>query len=253
MLALAMLAVLAGTPGPADTAVRVTGTVLRFGLADSLVAARGFAPAGAGSFTGRCRFFGMDSDARLGFTDGRLARAEFTVEETSPKQRDYVQDQLAAMGYRRRCDRLEPAAGDCEWAGRTRVRLTRAEARLQAVVTPPTPAGTASPPAAVAMLPETLGVSAPGHPSRRAEAAVREAPRCPVSRASRAEGVIGRVWVIALVDVDGRVLEAAVTRGIPALDAAALECVRRWRFEPRTFQGAPCRYRVEAPVSLTFD
>ena len=82
---------------------------------------------------------------------------------------------------------------------------------------------------------------------------MREAPRCPASPAARAAGVIGRVWVVALVDVDGRVLEAAVTRGIPALDAAALECVRRWRFEPRTFQGAPCRYRVEAPVTLTFD
>lgn len=246
-----MLGVLAGIPGPVDTAVRVPGTALRFGLADSLATARGFAPAGAGSLAGRCRFFGMDSDARLGFTDGRLTRAEFTVEAPSPKQRDYVQDQLAAMDYRRRCDRLDPATSDCEWTGRTRVRLAVTQARLQAVVTPRPPAETAAPVAAV--LPETLGVSAPGHPSRRAEAAVLEAPRCPAPPASRADGVIGRVWVVALVDVDGRVLEAAVTRGIPALDAAALECVRRWRFEPRTFQGAPCRYRVEATVTLTFD
>ena len=68
-----MLGVLAGIPGPADTAVRVPGTALRFGLADSVTAARGFAPAGAGSLAGRCRFFGMDGDAtpRL---HGRTAR-----------------------------------------------------------------------------------------------------------------------------------------------------------------------------------
>jgi TonB family protein len=270
VLVLAMLGVLVGVPAmagpPPDTSMRVPGTTLRFGLADTLVAARGFAPAGTGSREGRCRFFGIVSDARLGFADGRLARAEFTVEETSPHERAYVQDQLTAMGYRRRCDRLAPAASDCEWSGRTRVRLTVAYAHLKAVVTPPEstgpgaglvgtpgPAGTPGALAAVPVLPETLGVSAPGRPSRHAEAVVRDAPRCPAPSASGAAGVIGRVWILALVDVDGRVLEATVTRGIPALDPTALECVRRWRFEPRTWQGAPCRFRVEVPVTVTFD
>ena len=122
MLALTVLGLLA--LAPADTVVRVPGTALRFGLADTLVAARGFAPAADGAREGRCRFFGMDGAARLRFADGRLARAEFTVERASPRQRDYVQDQLAAMGYRRSCAKLLPAASDCEWTGRTRVRLT---------------------------------------------------------------------------------------------------------------------------------
>jgi protein TonB len=260
VLALAVLGLLAAAPAPpapapADTALRVPGTALRFGLADSLVVARGFAPDGAGGATGRCRFFGIDSEARLGFTDGRLARAEFTVTEPSPRQRDYVRDQLAAMGYRRRC--APPAAKDCEWTGRTRVRLGVSAERLQAVVTPPEPPAAGAAPAdgvgPVPVLPETLGVSAPGSPSPRPEAAVREAPPCPAPPAARATGTSGRVRVIALVDVDGRVLEAVVLRGIPGLDAAALDCVRRWRFEPRTFQGAPCRFRVEAPVAVTFD
>ena len=139
MLALTVLGLLA--LAPADTVVRVPGTALRFGLADTLVAARGFAPAADGAREGRCRFFGMDGAARLRFVDGRLARAEFTVERASPRQRDYVQDQLAAMGYRRSCAKLLPAASDCEWTGRTRVHLTVTGARLEAVVTPRAAAG----------------------------------------------------------------------------------------------------------------
>jgi TonB family protein len=255
VLVLAMLGVLAtgATAVPTDTSMRVPGTALRFGLTDTLAVARGFAPAGTGSLEGRCRFFGIVSDARLGFTDGRLARAEFTVEGTSPHQRDYVQDQLVAMGYRRRCDKLEPAASDCEWTGPARVRLTVAREQMKAVVTPPEPAEVADAGAPVPVLPETLGVSTPGHPARRGEAVVRDAPRCPAPAAAAAAGLIGRIWVLALVDVDGHVLEAAVTRGLPTLDPVALECARRWRFEPRTWQGAPCRFRVEVPILVTFD
>jgi TonB family protein len=283
VLVLAVLVVFAtagpgSPPGPADTSVCVPGTSLRFGLADSLVAARGFTRAGSDGREGSCRFFGIPGKARLGFADGRLARAEFTAVETAPHQRGYVQDQLSAMGYRRRCSRLRPTSSDCEWTGRTRVHLKVDQAQLTAVVTPPEPVAPADPGAAVRaapadtgpraaaggpdgagtlrsvpVLPETLGVSAPGRPGRRAEAVVRDAPRCLPPPGPRAAGIVGRVWVLALVDVDGRVLEAAVTRGIPTLDAAALECVRRWRFEPRTWQGAPCRFRVEVPVTVTFD
>jgi TonB family protein len=265
VLLLAVLGVLAAAPGPAgapvDTSLRVPGTALRFGLPDSLAAARGFAPADGGARGGPCRFFGMESDTRLVFTDGRLDRAEFTVEPASPRQRDYVQDQLAAMGYRRRCEELRPAASDCEWTGRTRVRLTITQARLRAVVTPPEPAATtvapepavAAVPAAVPVLPETLGVHAPGRMRHRAPAAVRSAPRCAVPPALRPDGVPPIVRTLLLVDRDGSVLEAAVTRGIPTLDRAALECARRWRFEPRTWRGAPCRFRVEVPIDVSFD
>jgi TonB family protein len=273
VLALAVLAVLAGAPPPADTAVRVPGTDLRFGLTDSLAAARGFAPAGTGSRAGGGTFFGIPGDARLGFTDGRLGRVEFTAGVASPHQRDYAQDQLAAMGYRRRCDRLTPVASDCEWTGRTRVRLTLDAAGLHAVVTPRETggAGAAAAPtgaarataavvavgtpatAAVPVLPETLVVRGSGRPGRRPEATVRDAPRCTAPPALRPDGAAARVQVLLLVDTDGRVLEATVSRGLPTLDAAALDCARRWRFEPRTWQGAPCRYRVVVPVTVAFD
>jgi TonB family protein len=273
VLALAVLAVLAGAPLPTDTAVRVPGTDLRFGLADSLAAARGFAPAGAGSRAGGGTFFGIPGDARLGFADDRLSRVEFTADVASPHQRDYVQDQLAAMGYRRRCDRITPTASDCEWMGRTRVRLTLSAAGLHAVVTPREPggAGTATAPtgaarsteatiaaaaptaAAVPVLPETLVVRGSGRPGRRPEATVRDAPRCTAPPALRPDGAIARVQALLLVDTDGHVLEVTVIRGLPTLDAAAWECARRWRFEPRTWQGVPCRYRVVAPITVDFD
>jgi TonB family protein len=58
-------------------------------------------------------------------------------------------------------------------------------------------------------------------------------------------GVRGIVIVEVTIDVDGTVKDARVLRSIPLLDAAALEAVRQWRYEPTTIGGNP------VPVIMT--
>jgi TonB family protein len=58
-------------------------------------------------------------------------------------------------------------------------------------------------------------------------------------------GVRGVVIVEIVVGPDGRVTDAKVLRSIPLLDAAALDTVRKWRFEPTLLNGAP------VPVIMT--
>jgi len=55
----------------------------------------------------------------------------------------------------------------------------------------------------------------------------------------------GIVIVEVTIDVDGTVKDARVLRSIPMLDAAALEAVRQWRYEPTTIDGKP------VPVIMT--
>lgn len=57
--------------------------------------------------------------------------------------------------------------------------------------------------------------------------------------------VRGIVIVEVTIDVDGTVKDARVLRGIPMLDAAALEAVRQWRYEPTIIGGKP------VPVIMT--
>ena len=318
MLALAVLGLLA-VASPADTAVRVPGTTLRFGLADTVISARGFTAAGPGARKGRCRFFGLTSDATLTFEGGRLARAEFAVSDASTSEIAYVHDQLTAMGYRRNCEKSASNVEVCDWSGRTRIHLAVNGASLKASVVSargaeaaparetapatesgaaerviarledaPAPAGTtardtirnavparATPPTAparvpepprmlrdtvrsaapavgaVPVLPETLAVRAPGRESPYAPATLLSEPRCDYPEAARAAGMQGRVWVLAFVDTDGRVIRAQLKSGIPVLNATALECARNWSFKPVTWQGAPCRFWVLAPVTFT--
>ena len=292
MLALAILGLLA-VASPADTAVRIPGTTLRFGLDDTAISARGFTATGTGAHKGRCRFFGLTSDATLTFKDGRLARAEFTVSDASTCEIAYVQDQLTAMGYRKSCGQPTPKTEACDWTARTHIHVEVSGASLKAAVVPasaaavtplatrvavpdagfsaaerviarlkgtPAPAGTmprdtvrsAAPiAAAVPVLPETLAVNLPGRASRYTQATLLSEPRCDYPEAARVAGIQGRVWVLALVDTDGRVIRAQLKSGIPELNPKALNCVRGWSFKPVAWQGAPCRYWVLVPVTFT--
>ena len=47
----------------------------------------------------------------------------------------------------------------------------------------------------------------------------------------------GTVIVEVCVDVDGKVTDATVLRGIPLLDQAALDAVRQWEYTPSTLGG----------------
>ena len=51
--------------------------------------------------------------------------------------------------------------------------------------------------------------------------------------------VHGIVIVEVTIDVDGTVKDARVLRSIPILDAAALDAVRQWRYEPTLLDGKP--------------
>jgi protein TonB len=67
---------------------------------------------------------------------------------------------------------------------------------------------------------------------------------------ARARGLEGHVILTAVVDQQGRVEEAiTVTQSMPLLDAAAVEALRQWRFEPgRDRDGTPVRVRIEMPI-----
>jgi protein TonB len=58
-------------------------------------------------------------------------------------------------------------------------------------------------------------------------------------------GIGGMVIVEATIDERGRVQDAKVLRGVPVLDAAALEAVRQWVYTPTLLDGVP------TPVVMT--
>lgn len=266
MLALLLAGALA-THAPADTGVRVPGTALRFGLPRQAVEARGFhapAPGDPAARTGSCRFFGLDAEAVLTFEDDRLALARVEVKDAAGYQVGYVEDQLARLGYRRRCTVRGQQQSVCDWLGKAKLRVEVMGDQLKATAEPlpPPPAAAAVSPAVrdsavdmpaadpVPVSPETLAVAE--GPLHLSYASAQVLERSPVTypEAARRAGVQGRVWVHALAGPAGDVLEAYVARGIPELNAAALDAVRRWRFEPRTWQGRPCRTWIVIPVAF---
>jgi protein TonB len=66
-----------------------------------------------------------------------------------------------------------------------------------------------------------------------------------------AKKIQGEVVLQILIDVDGSVVRASVIRGVPQLDAAAIEAALQWRFTPATKNGRPVPSLATAPVSFT--
>jgi protein TonB len=60
----------------------------------------------------------------------------------------------------------------------------------------------------------------------------------------------GTVELEILIDAQGRVVEARVTKSIPLLDAAAIETVHEWRFSPAIKNGQPVAALARAPVTF---
>jgi protein TonB len=58
------------------------------------------------------------------------------------------------------------------------------------------------------------------------------------------------VKVEILIDKTGRVAKTRVVKSIPELDAAALECVRDWVFQPAQKGGQPVSTVASAPVTF---
>jgi TonB family protein len=63
-----------------------------------------------------------------------------------------------------------------------------------------------------------------------------------------AKRIEGTVLVDLAIDARGHVADARVAQSIPALDTAAIECVKRWRFEPARKAGKPVAALGRAPV-----
>jgi TonB family protein len=115
---------------------------------------------------------------------------------------------------------------------------------------PPTKAVVASPTAAVT-LPETLTISLTSRNAPTDWPRIVSSPPLEYPEAARRESVQGVVWVLAFVDVDGRVRSAAIERGIRELDDAALAWVRGSKFAPCERHGSPCRFHVRVAVRYT--
>jgi protein TonB len=65
---------------------------------------------------------------------------------------------------------------------------------------------------------------------------------------ARAMGTSGTVVVQVLVGRDGKVADTRVLKSIPALDDAAEQAVRRWRFKPAVSEGNPVETWVSVPI-----
>ena len=84
-----------------------------------------------------------------------------------------------------------------------------------------------------------------------------EHPPVPVSRVlpeyptvARSQGLEGEVVLRAIVDRRGAVEpDIVVVESVPLLDPAAIEALRRWRFEPgRDVNNRPVRVVIEVPL-----
>ena len=66
------------------------------------------------------------------------------------------------------------------------------------------------------------------------------------------DGLTGRVVIKVLIDVDGSVRKAKVVESSPPgiFDGAALNAVRRWRFEPALYEGQPVKVWARQPMDF---
>ena len=62
--------------------------------------------------------------------------------------------------------------------------------------------------------------------------------------------VSGTVLIEAIIDQTGRVTSATIVKSIPLLDAAAIESVRKWRFEPPRTGGREVRFATTVTVDF---
>ena len=65
---------------------------------------------------------------------------------------------------------------------------------------------------------------------------------------AKRDGIEGTVLVQALVIEDGTVADTRAVPSIPALEDAAVACVRQWRFKPAMTGGKPVAVWVVVPI-----
>ena len=123
---------------------------------------------------------------------------------------------------------------------------------LTASVNPTSQMNPAALSAVVAQVPMKTAVLAPQGPKRMTPARLifsTPAQYPPVARQIRVEGEV----VLSLdVDASGKVTDAKVVSGAPMLRTAALDAVRRWKYEPATLgdKPVPCTETVKVAFRL---
>lgn len=61
----------------------------------------------------------------------------------------------------------------------------------------------------------------------------------------------GTVYVVFVVDEDGRVQNPVVQQSPdPVFDRAALDAIKKWKFEPGKRKGQPVRFRMRQPITF---
>lgn len=126
----------------------------------------------------------------------------------------------------------------------------------EALARNPPPAAQAAPPVSSAVSPADGAApaaardSAPGGSITRPEPLERTPPEYPSAALRRGES--GTVLVRAEVDASGRPTEVSVARSSRsrALDRAAVQAVRRWRFSPAQQDGRPVAGTIEVPIEF---
>jgi periplasmic protein TonB len=79
-------------------------------------------------------------------------------------------------------------------------------------------------------------------------------PKPQYTELARRARIQGLVIVQAVIDKRGQVVDAEVLRGLPmGLDQAAVDAVRRWRFEPATLNGKPVDVYYSLSVTFTLN
>lgn len=68
-----------------------------------------------------------------------------------------------------------------------------------------------------------------------------------IARAAHVEGI---VIIEATIGRDGRVQDARILRSVPLLDAAALDAVRQWEYNPTLLNGAPVSVVMTVTVNF---
>jgi TonB family protein len=254
-----------------DTTVRIPGTSLRFGMESARFgAAQGFVPSTAQIRPGRegrdgaLRFFGIDSRVTLQFENRRLVEAGFVIEQASPRQISYLEDDLRRRGYHRGCVTDDTESSVCDWTGHTALRLEITGQSVSASIQPLrsifswdsseadtlTPAAALRAPEGVRVHRDTLTLQSQGQGGPRPE--VLHAPGRPrFPESARRAGVQGIVFVLALVDTTGEVIETVIRRGIVELNDAALPVAQDYLFEPLIVDGRKIRYWIEVPIRFT--
>jgi TonB family protein len=70
----------------------------------------------------------------------------------------------------------------------------------------------------------------------------------PLAQTANVQGV---VIIEALIDIDGKVVDARILRSIPLLNEAALTAVMQWAFAPTLFNGVPRAVMMTVTVNFT--